>query len=294
MATDPIPQHSGKAALFMVLAMASFVTNDTFIKLLAGSVPVGQVITVRGVIATAAIAALCAWQGMLSSTHFVWDKSVMMRAAFDVAGTLMFVTALMHMPLGNLTSINQAAPLVVIAFAAILLKEKVGWRRTAAVAAGLIGVLFIVKPAPSTFTIYEGFALLIVLTLAVRDIITRRIAARVPSLIVALANAMYVTAGGLALLLFQGAVPLDVRQIAYLTISALFLASGYMFMVMTLRIGDISETAPYRYVIVLFSVLSGAAVFGEIPDGWAVFGMLMVVASGIYAIHRAMVRKRAA
>lgn len=292
MASDTLPQHAGKAALFMVLAMASFVTNDTFIKLLAGSVPVGEVIVVRGIIAALVIAALCVWQGTLSSTHYIWDKAVMSRAAFDIAGTMMFVTALMHMPIGNLTSINQAAPLVVIVFAAIFLKEEVGWRRIAAVIAGLAGVAFIVKPAPSTFTIYEGLALLIVLSLAVRDIITRRIAARVPSLVVALANAIYVTAGGAILMLFEEPVVLETKEIAFLSISALFLASGYMFMVMTLRIGNISETAPYRYVIVLFSVFSGAAVFGEIPDGWAVFGMLLVVASGLYAIHREIVTKR--
>ncbi|CAN5444107.1 DMT family transporter [soil metagenome] len=288
----PYPQNALKAGVFMVLAMASFVINDTFIKLLAGSVPVGQVIFVRGVMATAIIIGMCAKQGVLKDIHYLWDKAVAGRAAFDVAGTVMFITALMHMPIGNLTSINQAAPLVVIAFAAIFLKERVGWRRITAVVVGLIGVAFIAKPEPSTFTVYEGLALLIVLSLAVRDILTRRIGPGVPSLLIALANSLYVTISGAVMMGFEAYEPMTAGQIGHLAVSALFLTSGYMFMVMTLRSGNIAETAPYRYIIVLFSVASGAFVFGEWPDGWAALGMILVVASGLYALHREILLKR--
>lgn len=294
MTVQPYPQHALKAGLFMVGAMASFVINDSVIKLLSGTVPVGQVIFVRGVFATALIVAMCQWQGVLKDYRYLWDKSVAGRAAFDVAGTVMFITALMHMPIGNLTSIIQASPLVVIAFAALFLKERVGWRRISAVVVGLIGVAFIAKPAPSTFTVYEGLALTIVLSLAVRDILTRRIGAQVPSLLVALANSLYVMISGAVLMIFEDYVPMTASQVGHLAVSALFLTSGYMFMVMTLRAGNIADTAPYRYVIVLFSVASGAFVFGEWPDGWAAIGMVLVVAAGLYALHREVKVKRAA
>ena len=292
MTSATYPQHALKAGIFMVLAMASFVINDTFIKLLAGAVPVGQVIFVRGVITTVIIALMCAHRGVLKDIHYLGDRAVAGRAAFDVAGTVMFVTALMHMPIGNLTSINQAAPLVVIVFAAFFLNEKVGWRRMTAVVVGLVGVAFIAKPMPSTFTIYEGLALLIVLSLAVRDILTRRIGAVVPSLIVALANSLYVTISGGVMMGFEQYVPMRGEHIAFLAISALFLTSGYMFMVLTLRTGNIADTAPYRYSIVLFSVASGAFVFGEWPDAWAALGMILVVAAGLYALHREIMVKR--
>ena len=190
------------------------------------------------------------------------------------------------MPIANLTSIMQAVPLVVLGLAAIWLKERVGWRRTCAVLVGLLGVILIVKPAPSTFTIYEGVAVSIVLALAVRDIVTRRIPRHIPSLIVAFANAFFVTLGGTALALAQDWVPLQAWHILLLAGSALFLAIGYMCMVVTLRLADLSATAPFRYSIVLFSLLSGVLVFNEIPDLWAFAGMALIVASGLYAIHR--------
>jgi S-adenosylmethionine uptake transporter len=279
-------QNTMRAGLYMVLAMASFVTNDSFVKTLTGLVPVGEIVAIRGAMATLVIAAICHWQNVLGSVHHVFSGHVLSRALLDLIGTLLFITALMHMPIANLTAILQAVPLVVALFAALFLGERVGWRRSLAITAGLIGVGLIVKPSPATFTIYDAFALTIVLSLSVRDIITRKIPVHVPSLIVALANALFVTAGGLALGLFQGFVPLTAMQFLTLAAAAFFLGLGYVFMVLTLRTGELSATAPFRYTIVVFAIISGAFVFHEIPDRWAVAGIALIAGSGIYAAHR--------
>jgi len=283
----PIHAHETlRAGLFMVAASACFVINDTFVKLMAGQLPVGEIVAIRGAFATVLIAAICWHQGALGSAPAIISRHVLVRAMLDLIGTLLFITALMHMPIANLTSIMQAVPLVVLGLAAVWLKEQVGWRRTSAVLVGLLGVILIVKPTPSTFTIYEGFALSIVFALAVRDIVTRRIPRHVPSLIVALANAFFVTLGGLALALFEGWETPEVWHIMFLAAAAMFLGIGYMCMVVTLRLADLSATAPFRYSIVLFSLLSGVVVFHEFPDPWAFLGMALIVASGLYAIHR--------
>ncbi len=275
-----------RAGVFMVLAMASFVVNDSFVKLVGRSLPVGEIVAIRGLMAAAFIAAICLRQGVLGSAPLIFTKNVLIRAMLDLIGTLLFITSLMHMQIANLTAIMQAVPLAVTVLSVVFLKEKVGWRRTAAILIGFIGVLLIVKPAPRSFTVYEAFALTIVLSLAVRDIITRRIPAKVPTLIVALANAIFVTVGGVALGLTQDFVVPQLWQIGFLACAAVFLGAGYMFMVSTLRLGELSATAPYRYSIVLFAILSGIAVFGEYPDGLAYAGMVLVVATGLYAAHR--------
>jgi drug/metabolite transporter (DMT)-like permease len=283
----PTHQHETlRAGLFMVAASAAFVTNDTCVKLLAGQLPVGEVVAIRGAFATFIIGLICWHQGVLPHLRGIASQHVLSRAALDLIGTLAFITALMHMPIANLTSILQAVPLVVLGLAAIWLKERVGWRRTSAVLVGLLGVILIVKPAPSTFNVYEGLAVSIVLALAIRDIVTRRIPRQIPSLIVAFANAFFVTIGGAALALAQDWVRPEAWQILLLAGSAVFLAVGYMCMVVTLRLADLSATAPFRYSIVLFSLLSGVLVFAEIPDIWAFAGMTLIVASGLYAIHR--------
>jgi len=270
----------------MVLAMGSFVANDTMVKLVGTSLPVGEIIALRGIMAALFIAAICASQGVLASLPQLRNKSVLARASLDLVATILFITALMHMEIANLTAVLQAVPLAVALLSVLFLGEKVGWRRASAIVLGFIGVLLIVKPAPQTLTLYDFFALLVVVAVAVRDLVTRSIPARVPTLIVALANAVFVTLGGAMLLLFEGYVMPQGWQIAYLAVAAVFLASGYMFMVATLRLGELSATAPFRYTIMIFAIMSGILVFSEFPDVLAITGMVLIVATGLYAAHR--------
>jgi drug/metabolite transporter (DMT)-like permease len=275
-----------RASIAMVFAMAAFVTNDTLVKHLAVALPVGELVAIRGAFATLFILTICLRQGMLAHAPAIASPTVFMRAGLDLIGTLAFITALKHMPIANLTAILQAVPLAVTALGVFLLGERVGWRRTFSIAAGFAGVLLIVQPDPATFTIYESFAVGIVFMLAARDIITRRIPAHVPSPIVALANAGFVTAGGLLLSFVQEFQTPDAVQILALAAAAVFLAAGYLFMVLTLRLADISQTAPFRYSIILFAILSGILVFGEWPDRWALAGIALIVAAGLYALRR--------
>ena len=168
----------------------------------------------------------------------------------------------------------------------IFLKEKVGLRRTAAIAVGFLGVLLIVRPTPSTFTIYEVLALGIVLVLAFRDLITKRIPDHIPTFIIALANASFVALGGLAFGLYQGFQSVALWQFGLLAAAAILLATGYVFMVSTLRLGDLSGTAPFRYSNVLFAIILGMVFFGEFPDALSYAGMGLIIAAGIYAAHR--------
>ena len=202
-----------RAGVFMVLAMGSFVTNDTLIKLVGNSLPVGEIIMVRGVIAMAFIGLICAWQGVLGNLPLLRSRYVLLRTTLDLIATILFIMALMHMPIANITAVMQVVPLAVALLSALVLRERIGLGRMVAIVVGFIGVLLIVKPTPANFTIYDVFALLIVLAVAVRDIATRRIPARIPTFLIALANAAFVTAGGAALCAVQGFTMPDAWQL---------------------------------------------------------------------------------
>ncbi|MFN4141421.1 DMT family transporter [Aestuariivirga sp.] len=288
-----LPQNIAlRAGLFMVLAMGSFVANDTIVKLVGKSLPVGEIIMVRGAITMLLIGAICAWQGLLPELPKIGQRSVLLRSTFDLIATVAFVTALMHMQIANLTAVMQAVPLAVALLSMVFLKEQVGWRRMSAIFGGFIGVLMIVRPSVSSFNAYELLALLIVFAVAIRDILTKRIPARIPTFVVALGNAGFVTAGGALLSLAEGAQWPEPWQLALLALAAVFLSSGYLFMVATLRLGELSGTAPFRYSIMVFAIISGIAVFGEFPDRIAILGMVLIVASGLYAAHREAIRAR--
>jgi S-adenosylmethionine uptake transporter len=270
----------------MILAMASFTAGDTMTKLMAGEVPVGQIIFFRGIVATTLTALLA--RKALAQAAFALQRGVLVRSLSDVAGTIFFITALMHIPIANLTAVMQAVPLLVIAFAAVFLGEKVGWRRILAILLGLTGVLFIVKPSPASFTIYDGLSLGLILAIALRDIFTRRLNFDVPTMIIVFANAALVMLSGLVLYPFEHWVALAPRHLILLLCGGMFLTLGYVCMVSTIRMGDISATAIYRYSVVLFALLSGILVFGEFPDQWALIGIALIVVSGVYALLREM------
>jgi drug/metabolite transporter (DMT)-like permease len=282
-----LPKNTAmRAGLFMVLAMASFVSNDTTIKVLGQSLPVGEIIMLRGFMAFILIGAICAWQGLLPEVPKIVTRTVILRNCMDLISTVAFVTALMHMQIANLTAVMQAVPLAVALLSMLFLKERVGPRRMAAIVLGFIGVIMIVKPSVSNFTAFELLALVIVFCVAVRDLITKRIPARIPTFVIALGNAGFVTAGGALLSLYEGVQWPEPWQWGLLAMAAVFLASGYLFMVATLRLGDLSGTAPFRYSIMIFAIISGIAVFHEFPDFIATLGMILIIGSGLYAAHR--------
>lgn len=282
-----LPQNTAlRAGLFMVCAMGSFVMNDTIVKILGEHLPVGEIISLRGLMAIVIIGAICLRQGLLPELPKLAQRSVLARSSLDVIATIAFVTALMHMPIANLTAVMQAVPLAVALLSMVLLKEKVGWQRMVAIIAGFIGVLMIVKPSVSHAGIYEVLTLLIVLAVALRDISTKRIPSRIPTFLVAFGNACFVTVGGLALSALQGMVKPELWQLGLLALAALCLSSGYLFMVATLRLGELSGTAPFRYSVMVFAIISGVVVFGQFPDEVAMLGMALVVVAGLYAARR--------
>lgn len=270
----------------MVCAMGSFVCNDTIVKVVGPSLPTGELIMLRGIISLLIITAICHHQGVLPDLPKLANKPVILRNTFDLISTVAFVTALMHMPIANLTAVMQAVPLAVTLLSMAFLGERVVGQRIVAVVLGFIGVLLIVKPSVTNANLYEGLALIIVFCVASRDLVTRRIPARIPTFLVALGNAGFVTVGGTGLALVQGLQWPEPWQMGLLALAACFLSSGYLLMVATLRLGELSVTAPFRYSIMVFAIVSGILVFNQFPDLLATLGMALIVGTGLFAARR--------
>lgn len=284
--------HTLRAGLYMIITTACFVAGDTCIKLIGTTLPLGQVIGLIGVVSSLFIFMVCGQQGILKDVPLIFTRTVLLRSLFDTMGSFMFVSALMHMPLANLSSVMQSVPLVVVAVGVIFLGEKAGLSRIAAVIAGFLGVLLIVKPMPQTITIYEFLAVGAVIVVAFRDLVTKRIPAHVPLLVIALANAIFISLSGFGVGLVQGFKYVEAWQWALLLGAGLFVTISYFFIVATVRLGDLSATAPFRYSEVVFAIIAGILVFGEYPDAIAYLGMALVIGAGLFAAHREAAQAR--
>lgn len=271
----------------MVISMAAFTVNDAIAKFVSDSMNMAQVMLVRGVFANMLVGVI-AWQsGALIQLRHALNSMVMLRVAGDAAGTLTFLLALQHLPLANVSAILQALPLAVAMGAALFLGEGVGWRRWLAISVGFIGVLIVVRPGVEGFSVHSLLVLACVLFCAVRDLATRRIPEAIPSLLVSAVTSIAITILGAALLPAMGGwTPMQPSMVLYLALAAVLVLIGYQFIIMAMRVGDISFIAPFRYTALLWAIALSIMIFGDFPDSAMIMGSAIIVASGLYTLYR--------
>lgn len=276
-----------RGALYMCVAMAAFTINDSMMKAATQTLPLWQAIAMRGLLTLGPLVAIGAMTGRLSFRMGRRDGVIVgIRSVAEVASTLLFLAALVHMPLANLSAILQSLPLAVTLAAWAVFGEKVGWRRMTAILVGFVGVLIIVRPGPEGFDHYALLGLASVAFVVVRDLSTRELSKAVPSATVAVAASLSVTVTALALSLPAGWQAVSLHEGALIAGAAASLVVGYNFVIMVMRVGDIGFIAPFRYTALLWALVLGWLVFGTLPDGLTLFGAGLVVASGIFTLWR--------
>ena len=275
----------------MAVSMAVFTMNDSITKAVTSQMNFGQVMLVRGLFAIALVAAFALHQRAMRSLRTLVMKPVALRVVGEVGGTISFMAALTHLPLANTSAIFQALPLAITLGAALIFAEPVGWRRWLAITAGFIGVLIIVRPGIAGFNQFSLLALISVAFCALRDLSTKQIPARIPSVFITLLMTVTVTTAG-AVILFPlgGWTPPSGRALGLLALAAVLVLIGNQCMIIALRSGDISAVAPFRYSALLWAMLFGYLVFGDRPDAMMVTGATIIVLSGLYAFYRERVR----
>jgi drug/metabolite transporter (DMT)-like permease len=282
-----------RGSLFMAVAMAGFTMNDSITKLMSSQMNFGQVMLVRGLFAIVLIAALAIHRDAIRPLRTLFVKPVALRIIGEVGGTVAFLAAISHLPLANTSAIMQSLPLAITLGAALTLGEPVGWRRWSAIVAGFIGVLIIVRPGVAGFNQFTLLALVSVLFCSLRDLATKQIPSHIPSLFITLLTTITVTTAG-AVILFPlgGWTPPSASAVGLLALAAVLVLVGYQCVIMALRSGDISAIAPFRYTALLWALLLGYLVFGDVPDTLMVTGAAIIVASGLYAFYRERIRHR--
>lgn len=276
-----------RGALLMMGSMAAFTLNDACMKVLLGELPLFQAIFLRGLLTIGALVMMSRWMGGLNFRMPRKDWAlVLTRSLSEVGATYFFITALFHMPIANVTAILQVLPLTVTLSSAMLFGDKLGWRRLLAIMVGFVGVLIIVRDGLNGLNTYALYALAAVGFVTVRDLCARRLSAGVSSVTIALIGAVGVV--GFAAIGTQSEVWVDVssRSVSLLAAAALFIIGGYLFSIMTMRVGEISFIAPFRYTSLLWALMLGFVVFGDWPDSLTMVGIVIVVVTGAFTFYR--------
>ena len=273
----------------MSAGMVCFVLNDTLVKFVSDDLPASQLIFLRGVLAVLGLLLLVyatdrrqfSRAGLL---HMV-DKWVVLRSMLDGVASLVYLSALIHMPLGNATAINMSTPLLIALLSGLLMGVHVSARNWLIIGLGFVGVLMVVQPQADGFNAWAWVALAGTVLHALRDLSMRFIAPEVPSTVITVVTALAATVLSGVWSIFTPWQAVSATHWGMMAAAAVFLSCGYFFLIKATRMADMSVVAPFRYIGLLTAVLAGYVIWDDMPNPLAWCGMLLLVGAGILMLR---------
>jgi drug/metabolite transporter (DMT)-like permease len=276
----------------MLIAGLLMTANNAILKWVTGGYPAGEVIFIRGIFIWLPIAILIARQGGLRTVRVTHWPLHGVRAGCVVVSAFMYIIGLRYLPLADVTAISFSTPLFVTMMAPLMLGEVVGWRRWSAVLVGFLGILTITRPTENIV----GLAVLLpigsALCAGLRDLITRRMTETESSNAILCTTTAAVMLAGLLTAPFGWKMPTAI-DMGLMAAGGLLAGFGHHFMIEAFRHAEAVIVSPFRYLMIVWAIVLGYLVWGDLPDRWVIIGIVLVIISGLYIFHREMVRRRA-
>ncbi|MCY0154046.1 DMT family transporter [Hoeflea alexandrii] len=274
---------------WMIASMAVFAVEDAFIKAASVTLPVGQVLVIFGLGGALVFASLALYNREPLYSADVISRPMWIRVVFEIIGRLFYVLALSLIPLSAATVILQAAPLVVVAGAALVFGEKVGWRRWSAIFVGLAGVVIIIQPGTDSFSALSLLAVAGMIGFAGRDLASRAApgqaehsdprAVRIPPHH-GCRHGFYAAWQGVPFVMPDGVTSF------YVLGAVLSGVIAYSCLMKAMRTGEVSAVTPFRYSRLLFGIALGIILFDEQLSLAMMVGSGLIVASGLFILLR--------
>lgn len=275
-------------ALWMVLAMVGFAVEDAMLKAASASLPKAQLLVMFGLGGVLVFTLWANASGTRLFTPAVLSRPMRIRAVFEVSGRMFYLLAIALAPLSSATAILQATPVVVVAGAALVFGEKVGWRRWAAIFVGLMGVVLVLRPGTEAFSVLSILAVLGMLGFAGRDLASRAAPASLGTAALGFYGFWAIVLAGVIYALWERqafAWP-DPHAWVLMAGAVGFGSFGYGSLMRAMRSGAVSAVTPFRYSRLLFGLGIGFIMFDERIDGMMLAGCGLIVLSGLYILWR--------
>ncbi len=280
-----------RAVAWMLMAVACFSLMDAGMKQLSASYPTLQVTFLRG---AASLPFVLVWVLATAGPRSLVPRRWVLHLLRGVLGMVMigcFVCALRSLPLSTAYTIYFVAPLLIAALSVPLLGEHVGPRRWIAIGIGLVGVLVVLRPGVGGIISFPGLMVLLAATAYALAAITVSMLTRTDtpqSMVVWFLVIMAVGAGLLAIPDWQ---PLQLGHAALIAGMGLAGAGGQVALTRAFQLGEASMIAPLEYTGLVWVIGWDLLFWGVLPDQVTWLGAAIIVASGLYLLHRERVRR---
>ncbi len=285
---------TGLGVAVMLFGMLLFALNDAMGKFLVSTYSLGQVIAVRSIAAVIILLPIVWKAGLPKLVNVERPGLQVARVFFSTAELFCFYFAVAALPLADVMTYWLAAPIYVAALSPFLLGEKVGWRRWTAIGIGFVGVLIALKPSSASLTSAAFFSILGSAAFAFMMLSGRQLR-NTPDTVLAFWQIIGAGLVGVVAILVtpSGWIPIqsgfDLSLLALLGIVAM---TAHVLVNRALKLADAATVAPLQYTLLLWAVIFGWLIFGDVPQLSIVIGAGLIVLSGLYIFFRENAVKR--
>ena len=269
--------------------MLLFSLMDANVKWLGADYPTTQIMFFRCAVALVPVAVIVYLRGGWGILRTAHKRLHLLRSLLGVGAMGFAFYAFSLMPLAEAVSIMHTAPLFMTVLSVLILREKVGARRWTAIAVGFAGMLLVVRPGADLFASGSFYMLIAALLIGCTTIIIRYLG-RIDDPV---CITFYFTLSGVAVsaagILLQGWQAPPPRDFALLCLVGLLGGLAQYLMTLSYRHLAVAILAPLRYLTIVFGGVFGYLIWSELPDVYSLVGILVIVASGLYTLHREMI-----
>jgi len=274
---------------------------DTFAKLASTEIPVGQITAARYVVQAAVLVPVAIAMRLSLRMDGATLRLNLLRAVLSLASTFCFVAAISVMPLADALAIAFVEPFVLLLIGHFILAEHVGIRRLGAAVVGFIGSLIIIRPSFAEFGPVALLPLGTAITFALYMITMRGRSRNTHPVTIQATTALAATVLSVPLLWLadgSGLAQLDPVMPSgefwlFLAGVGIWSSISHLFLTFALRFANSTVLAPLHYLELVAATILGYLVFNDFPDAATWIGIAVIVASGIYIIHREQVTAKA-
>ncbi|MGZ5874231.1 MAG: DMT family transporter [Bradyrhizobium sp.] len=267
----------------MLLSIFMFSFGDALGKFIVATYSVGQLLWLRACAALIVLAPMI-WRHRAAFTRLERPWLQLLRVALSTIEVAAFFLATVYLPLADVVTYYLACPIFVTALSAIVLREQVGWRRWSAVLIGFCGVLIALRPSSQSVSWPATIALGGSLSFAVLMIITRSLRAT-PDIVLASSQFAGTFALGALMSPFGWVTP-GLGSLGLFAAAGCISVAALLCVNRSLKLAPASVVVPYQYSMILWAVMFGYAVFGDVPQLATVLGAAIIICAGLYIFLR--------
>ena len=274
----------------MLTGIALFSINDALGKWLLATYSVGELLLVRSVAALMLLAPFVRRTGIAAFKRAPRPVLQIVRIVLSTLEVAMFFWAVSYLPLADTVTFYLAGPIYVTALSVLLLGENVGWRRWSAVLVGFAGVLLALRPSAASLTLPAIIALIGSFFFALLMIATRLLR-ETPGTVLVAGQIAGTLIFGAAMAPFGWITP-SARDFALLSLFGVLSIMALACVNRSLKLAAASMVVPYQYTLIVWAIVLGYAVFGDVPDLFTLAGAAIIVVAGLYIFWREQTQRR--